>query len=249
MKIEILGTIGNTHLESAESQWNTSFLLVSRSIEPAGIYTDDQTIAFQFLDVDKPYESYYGGNLRIKYVLRLTIEKNLSNNLVKEVEIFIVRHSPEPAVNCMVKLEAAYEDAVQIELELSQLKYQCKGVVLGRVYFHIIRVRLVYVTVQIMRKEIIGTGKNTKTYSQVVGSFEVLDGPVAKGDCIPIRIFLKSCGVTPTYNNISNRASVRYYANLYMKDEDGRSFSKMQEIIIWRPKEKIVRDGITSYKS
>lgn len=222
---------------------------MSRSIEPSGIYTDDQTIPFQFVEIDKPYESYYGNRLRVKYVLRLTVEKNLSSNLVKELEIFIARCNPEPAVNSLVKIEAGYEDAVQIELELSQLKYQFKGVVIGKVYFHIIRVRLMYVTAQVIRKETIGVGKNAKHYSEIIGFYEILDGPVAKGDCIPLRIFLKSCGVTPTYTNINNRASVRYFINLYLKDDEGRSFGKMQEIVIWKPQEKIIREGIVSYKS
>ena len=181
------------------------------------------------------------------YVLRLTIEKNMSSNIMKEIEICIVRCNFEPAVNSSVKIEAGYEDAVQIELELNKLKYHLQDVVLGRIYFHIIRVRLLYVVVQIVRKESIGYGKKLRTYNEIVGNYEILDGPVAKGDSVPIRIFLKSCNATPTYNNISNRASVRYYANIFLKDEDGRSFSKMQEIIIWRPKEKIIREGIASF--
>lgn len=236
------------YTETNDTQWDTNFLLVSRTIENAGIYTNDQTIPFQFLDVDKSYESYYGKNLKVKYVLRLTIEKNLSSNIIKETEIFVARFTSEPAVNSMVKVESGYEDAVQIELELSQLKYHCKDVLLGRIYFHIIRVRIFYVTLQVIRKEIIGNGKNVTNYSDIIGSYEILDGPVAKGDCIPLRVFLKSCKITPTYNNISNRASVKYYVNVFLKDEDGRSFSKQQEIIIWRCGKDIERKGIPIYK-
>lgn len=226
---------------------DTSFLTASRTIESSGIYTDDQTIGFSFQDIDKVYESYYGKNIKVTYTLRITIEKNLSNNIIKEIEIFVVKYSPEPALNCLVKLEAGYEDAVQVEIELSQLKYYTKDVILGRVYFHIIRVRLVSVCIQIIRKETIGSSKNQKVFNDVISSHEILDGPVAKGDCIPVRIFLKSCQTTPTYNNINNRASVRYFVNLYLKDDEDRTFSKMQEIFIWRPRVKIIREGIPTF--
>jgi Vacuolar protein sorting-associated protein 26. len=199
--------------------------------------------------VDKCYESYYSKNLRVRYKLRLTIERNLSNNIIKEIEIFVVKFSEEPGLNCLVKLEAGYEDAVQIEFELSQLKYHNNDIVQGRVYFHIIRVRVMHMEIQVVRKETVGVTKNNSVFEEIIGVYEILDGPVAKGDTVPIRIFLKSCGVTPTYNNISNRASVKYFLKLFLKDEEGRSFSKTQEIVIWRPWTKICRDGIPSYKS
>ena len=44
------------------------------------------------------------------YVLRLTIEKNMSSNIMKEIEICIVRCNFEPAVNSSVKIEAGYEE-------------------------------------------------------------------------------------------------------------------------------------------
>jgi vacuolar protein sorting-associated protein 26 len=144
-------------------------------------------------------------------------------------------------------VESGYEDAVQIEFELSQLKTDFRDVLLGRIYFHIIRVRLVTVTVQIVRHEILGTGKNQRVLADTIAEYEILDGPVAKGDCIPIRIFLRSCKITPSYYNISNRAAVRYYAKLFLQDEDGRTFAKMQEIVLWRAREKPARDGISAF--
>lgn len=249
LKLEIVGVIGCISQQAIITTTDTTFLHVTRTLESSGTIADGKTIPFQFLDVDKSYESYYGSNLRVKYFLRLTIEKNLSSNIVKEVEIFIIRCSSEPAVNCFVKIECGYEDAIQTELELAQLKYNNKDVVLGRVYFHIIRVRLEEVIMKVIRKEIIGVGKDATVYEDVVGEFVILDGPVAKGDSIPIRIYLKSCDVTPTYTNISNRASVKYFLHLHMRDDEGRTFSKSQEITIWRPSQKIQREGISTYKS
>lgn len=249
LKLEIVGIIGIISQQALITTTETNFLKVTRTLESSGTIDNGKTIPFQFLDVDKCYESYYGSNLRVKYYLRLTIEKNLSSNIVKEIEIFIVRFSKEPAINSFVKIECGYEDAIQTELELAQIKFNNKDVVLGRVYFHIIRVRLEEVVLKVLRKEIIGIGKNASVYEDVVGEFTILDGPVAKGDSIPIRIFLQSCDITPTYTNISNRASVKYFLHLHIKDEEQRTFSKTQEITIWRPFQKTEREGIISYKS
>lgn len=249
LKLEIIGIIGSISQQALITSLDTTFLHVTRTLESPGTLADGKTIPFQFLDVDKSYESYYGGNIRVKYLVRLTVDKNLTSNIVKEIEIFVVRFNKEPAINCFIKIECGYEDAVQTELELAQMKLCNKDVLLGRVYFHIIRVRLVGIVLNVIRKEFVGLGKDANCYEDIVGSFEILDGPVAKGDAIPIRVFLKSCNVTPTYMNISNRAAVKYFVSLSLRDEEDRTFSKEQEIIIWRPEGKIEREGIIGYKN
>lgn len=249
LKLEIIGVIGSISQQTLIATMDTTFLHVTRTLESPGTLADGKTIPFQFLDVDKSYESYYGANIRVKYFVRLTIDKNLTSNIVKEIEVFIVKFNKKPEINCFVKLECGYEDAVQTELELMQMKYSDKDVLLGRIYFHIIRVRLVGIVLNVVRKEFVGFGKEANCYEDVVGSFEILDGPVAKGDAVPIRIFLKSCNVTPTYMNISNRAAVKYFIQLCLRDEEDRTFNKEQEIVIWRPEKKIVREGIVGYKN
>ena len=55
-----------------------------------------------------------------------------------------------------------------------------------------------------------------------------------KGECIPIRFYLASADLTPTYENVNKRFSLRYYINLVLIDEEDRRYFKQQEITLWR---------------
>lgn len=46
------------------------------------------------------------------------------------------------------------------------------------------------------------------------------------GEIIPIRLFLKGFEFTPTYDNVNNKFSVRYFVNLVLVDEDERRYFK-----------------------
>ena len=41
-----------------------------------------------------------------------------------------------------------------------------------------------------------------------------MDGAPVRGESIPVRLFLSPYDLTPTYKNVSNRFSVKYYLNL-----------------------------------
>lgn len=54
------------------------------------------------------------------------------------------------------------------------------------------------------------------------------------GESIPIRLFLSPYDLTPTYRNINNKFSVKYYLNLVLVDEEDRRYFKQQEITMYR---------------
>ena len=93
------------------------------------------------------------------------------------------------------------------------------------------------------------------TDSEVVGTFEIMDGSPYKGNIIyyyiqinntfyifikssdewiPIRIYLSAYKLTPTYLNLNNRFSVQYYLNLVLIDTDERKYYKQHEITLIR---------------
>lgn len=57
---------------------------------------------------------------------------------------------------------------------------------------------------------------------------------VGAGESIPIRLFLSPYDLTPTYRNINNKFSVKYYLNLVLVDEEDRRYFKQQEITMYR---------------
>ena len=45
---------------------------------------------------------------------------------------------------------------------------------------------------------------------------------VCKGESIPVRLFLGGFDMTPSYRNVHNKFSVKYYLNLVLIDEEDR---------------------------
>ena len=66
--------------------------------------------------------------------------------------------------------------------------------------------------------------------------FEILDGTPAEGESVSIRYHLSSTDLTPTYPNINNRFSCKYYLSLAILDEEERRYLKQIEVELWRSK-------------
>ncbi len=61
-----------------------------------------------------------------------------------------------------------------------------------------------------------------------------MDGAPIKGETVPIRLFLAPLGLTPTYRSIANAASIKYYLNLVLLDEEDRRYFKQTEVTFYR---------------
>lgn len=88
----------------------------------------------------------------------------------------------------------------------------------------------------IIRKEAVGAGQNSVTENETLSKFEIMDGAPVKGELVPVRFYLASTDLTPTYENVNNRFSCRYSLNLVLIDEHDRRYFKQQEIFLWRKK-------------
>jgi vacuolar protein sorting-associated protein 26 len=80
----------------------------------------------------------------------------------------------------------------------------------------------------------IHAGANVYHETDTLTKFEVMDGAPVRGESVPIRLYLAGFDLTPTYRNISNMFTVRYYLNLVIVDEEDRRYFKQQEIMLWR---------------
>ena len=90
----------------------------------------------------------------------------------------------------------------------------------------------------IIRRESVGSGANIINESETMTKFEIMDGAPVRGECIPVRLFLGGVHIpremTPTFKNVNNKFSVKYYLNLVLVDEEDRRYFKQQEIHMWR---------------
>lgn len=78
----------------------------------------------------------------------------------------------------------------------------------------------------LVRKETLGTGPSALIETETLSKFEIMDGAPVKGEVIPVRLYLASTELTPSYTNINNRLSCEYSLNIVLLDEDNRRYFK-----------------------
>ena len=77
------------------------------------------------------------------------------------------------------------------------------GLYLGKISFILVRVKIKYMEVDIIRREQTGNGPSTYTETDSIGKYEIMDGGPIKGEVIPIRLFLKAFQAQPTMKVIN----------------------------------------------
>ena len=133
-------------------------------------------------------------------------------------------------------MEVGIEDCLHIEFEYNKSKYHLKDAIIGKIYFLLVRIKVKYMELAIIKREIIGD--NAQNETETVAKYEIMDGAPVKGESIPIRLFLGGYDLTPTMRDVQKKFSCKYYLNLVLVDEEERRYFKQQEIILWRKADK-----------
>lgn len=110
-QIELYYDRGNHH----------EFTSLVKELARPGELTHNTVYPFEFANVEKPFESYTGSNVRLRYFLRVTIVRRLSD-FVKELELVVHTLSSYPDMNNPIKMEVGIEDCLHIEFEYNKSK-------------------------------------------------------------------------------------------------------------------------------
>ncbi|XP_059253587.1 vacuolar protein sorting-associated protein 26A isoform X2 [Mustela nigripes] len=212
-QIELFNDKSNTH----------EFVNLVKELALPGELTQSRSYDFEFMQVEKPYESYIGANVRLRYFLKVTIVRRLTD-LIKEYDLIVHQLATYPDVNNSIKMEVGIEDCLHIEFEYNKSKYHLKDVIVGKIYFLLVRIKIQHMELQLIKKEITGIGES-----------------------IPIRLFLAGYDPTPTMRDVNKKFSVRYFLNLVLVDEEDRRYFKQQEIILWRKAPEKLRKQRTNF--
>eukprot|EP01135_Chromosphaera_perkinsii_P006070 Nk52_evm1s390 gene=Nk52_evmTU1s390 len=222
-QIELFNDRGNHH----------EFVSMSRSLAPAGETSRDISFPFDFPNVEKLYETYSGINVRLRYFIRVTVIRRLSD-IVKELDFAVHTGHSAPEINNSIKMEVGIEDCLHIEFEYSRSKYHLKDIIVGKIYFLLVRIKIKHMELAIIKRETTGSGPHMYNESETVTKFEIMDGAPVRGESIPIRLFLAGFELCPTMRDVNKKFSVRFYLNLVLVDEEERRYFKQQEITLWR---------------
>jgi vacuolar protein sorting-associated protein 26 len=239
IKILLLGTI-ETNVEGIST---SDFLSLSTELAAPAILTHSETYGFEFKNVEKQYESYRGKNVRLRYYIKVIVTRRSSSEITREKELWVFQYSSLP-VNTKskpgkkdvstVKMDVGIEDCLHIEFEYLKSRFSLKDVIVGRIYFLLVRLKIKHMELSLIRRETTGSGPNQITDSETVVRFEIMDGAPVKGETIPIRLFLGGFDLIPTYRDVNKKFSTRTYLSLVLIDEDARRYFKQSEIILYR---------------
>jgi len=225
------------HFGVAELLYDRSkqeFSSIVRELAPPGVLSGKDELTFAFKNVEKPYESYEGINVNLRYFVRVTITRSYNSNITKEKHFWIQRPVIVPEINNHIKMEVGIEDCLHIEFEYNKSKYHLNDIVIGKIFFLLVRIKIKHMELAIVKREQAGSGSNVITENETMSKFEIMDGAPVRGESIPVRLFLSSFPLVPTQRDVCNKFSVRFYLNLVLVDEEERRYFKQQEITIWR---------------
>jgi vacuolar protein sorting-associated protein 26 len=175
-------------------------------------------------------------------------------DVIREKDIWVYSYRIPPEMNSSIKMDVGIEDCLHIEFEYSKSKYHLKDVIVGRIYFLLVRLKIKHMELSIIRRETTGAAPNQYNESETLVRFEIMDGSPSRGETIPIRLFLGGFDLTPTFRDVNKKFSTRYYLSLVLIDEgqssssstrhlkthptnriaDARRYFKQSEIILYR---------------
>ncbi|TFY77807.1 hypothetical protein EWM64_g6204 [Hericium alpestre] len=246
IKVEFVGSIELFY----DRGHHHEFLSLSQELAAPGEMRQAQTYDFLFKNVEKQFESYVGINVKLRYVsyihvigkrhqhearyfIRVTISRRMAD-VTKEKDLWVHSFRMPPDSNNSIKMEVGIEDCLHIEFEYNKSKYHLKDVIVGKIYFLLVRIKIKHMELSIIRRETTGSPPNQYNESETITKFEIMDGAPVRGETIPIRLFLGGFELTPTFRDVNKKFSTRYYLNLVLVDEENRRYFKQQEITIFR---------------
>jgi vacuolar protein sorting-associated protein 26 len=256
IKIQFIGRIDMSYGVNDTGRPHYDFVSLSKELAPPGILFQSITeMPFLFRNMDKEHESYRGRNVSVRYFVKVIVERKFLPPVQKEHDIWIQVMGQPPAQNEAIKMEVGIEDCLHIEFEYERRVYHLQDTILGKIHFLLVRIKIKHMELAVIRRETSGDGvaaaaggpnqssmqpsndtSNVFTETQTLVKYEIMDGAPVKGEVIPVKLSLRGipADLTPTYNSVNNRFSVRYFINLVLVDEEDRRYFKQQEIILWR---------------
>ena len=237
VKLQLIGEIKN--LQKLKSKTKSTFISLSNELIPPGVITEPMTtLPFVFNKLQAQYESYKGDFVEVRYYIRVTIITTL-RDLKFDSEFSVINPQDESILKQndeQIKLDVGIEDKLKLSIVFFSKNYKLKGEMNGEVTFKKVNFDLKSMDLMIMKREIM---KGDDDYDPaILGKYEIMDGGPFSNETVPIRIYLKPYDLTPTYDNVNNKFSVRYYRNLVLVDSTGNKFFKQKEVCFYRIKKK-----------
>ncbi len=78
-------------------------------------------------------------------------------------------------------MEVGIEDCLHIEFEYNKSKYHLKDVIVGKIFFLLVRIKIKHMEIAILKKENTGNGPNIYAENETIAKYEIMDGAPVRG--------------------------------------------------------------------
>lgn len=148
------------------------FLSLVQELAAPGELQHPRSFSFNFKNVEKQYESYHGINVKLRYFVRATVSRRIAD-VMREKDIWVYSYLMPPEANNPIKMDVGIEECLHIEFEYSKSMYHLKDVIVGRIFFLLVRLKIKHMELSIIRRETTGTPPNQYNESETLVRFEV----------------------------------------------------------------------------
>jgi vacuolar protein sorting-associated protein 26 len=224
----------------------SEFLNTKQDLSPPDeIFKEQTSYEFNFPYPFLKHESYKGNYASVKYFIKIIIETSILSTTF-EKEFAVVNPHKESILykhDFPIRLKVGVKNVLSLGIEFEHSNYNCRGTLKGAVSFNLVNTKIKSMEAQLVRREIIFDGK--KYEPEYIANFELVDGSPCNKEKLPIRFFLKSYNITPSYPDVEEMFGVKYFINFVVVDGDDNRYFKYTEIKLFRlfvDKEKLLSD-------
>ena len=235
IKVNLIGIIENIKNPSYSTKFYDEYLTICSSDK---INNEITKFDFNFPPKKKPYETYLGVSVKVRYYICVNILSS-PKNLCNQIEIAILNPLSRDLFlkedNFPLKIEIGVEKLIHVIFEVNQVNYFLRDVVVGKVKVLECNLNIKHMVLQIIRKENLNFLNTLSNETTLMSTFQLLDGSPDVGIEIPIRLYLSGIrNLTPSFDNIDDKFSVQYFLSIEFEDIEQRTFFRKVEIKLVR---------------
>ena len=194
-------------------------------VQKEGDISDETSINFKINVIDFKVPSFYGTNIDARYTIQVKIMIN-NNEKTIEKPIYLLSIDEMPSEIKPLKAEVGIQDVLHVEFVIQNPLFDCRNVILGKVHFLVVKIRIVNMFIQIMRTEQFNNGIISAKHEKIISQYELLDGMPVRGDWLPIRFYLGNIKAWPFPRKTEKNLEVSYKVRFLLIDDNGKHYFK-----------------------
>ena len=183
---------------------------------------------FCFYDVKMSTSTYFGTIVNIVYGVEIRLVHRISDFVYEQQYIalnFTQNNDYTPIHN-----EIGIRNVLHLEFVFPKAVFDAQECLIGCVYFILVKLRIIHMTVQVYRNEVFDSGVDYFQKITLLKEYEILDGAPVKGDSVPIRLFMAESDIWPYHEFPKSPLTIDHYLKVQMTDENGKKYFKRLKI-------------------